>query len=132
MLNQLVASSNDATTRPRRGRFNPKIVRAVYSGATDASNDSALILFSSRGLYEAVDSGLSRHHFSLRVPGVAYFTNRAFTNQVPAGLGWVSETTLEWAVDRSLCAAMGQKPHVRLSDLRTSELDRKPCGLFRE
>ncbi|HEV8145298.1 MAG TPA: hypothetical protein VGP79_02905, partial [Bryobacteraceae bacterium] len=44
-LGEVIEATNDASQRPRRERFNPKIVSAIYSGAADTTTDAALILF---------------------------------------------------------------------------------------
>jgi hypothetical protein len=80
IVKQLVSSSNDALMRPRRGRFDPKMVRAAFSRGVERTTDSSLIVFGSRGLYEVVVGALQRHQFRLQVPGVIRFT-------LPAVLG---------------------------------------------
>jgi hypothetical protein len=74
VLSEAVVSANDAVRKPRRGQFNPRIVRQIYSGSADGSTDSALILFGNRGLYEVVDGGRGWHYVRLRVPGVSALT----------------------------------------------------------
>jgi hypothetical protein len=69
-LKLAVEASNDAAARPRRARFNPKLVRAIYRGTESAPADSGLIVMSARRVYEAVDDGIGRHSFALRAPGV--------------------------------------------------------------
>src|SRR5439155_26008809 len=59
------------------GRFDPKVVRKIYSGSSDSSTDSALVLFSRQGLYEVVNSGRGRHNFILKAPGAETFTLHA-------------------------------------------------------
>ncbi len=72
-LKLAVEASNDAAVRPRRARFNPKLVRAIYRGTGSAPADSGLIVIGVKRTYEAVDDGLGRHSFALRAPGVTVF-----------------------------------------------------------
>jgi hypothetical protein len=78
MMGEIVKAYNDIYTSPRRGRFDPKSARRIYSGGADTYTDTSLILPVRDGFYEAVDTGLGRQNFRLRVPGVDAFTIPAF------------------------------------------------------
>lgn len=65
-----VEAANDAYVSPHKGRFDPQIIHKIFSGKTDASTDSPLILANRRCLCEVVDTGLGRVTFPLKVPGV--------------------------------------------------------------
>lgn len=69
-LNLFVRAANDAYTSPHQGRFEPDVVRKIYSRSATAFTDSALILADRRCLCEVVDTGRGRHTFGLKVPGV--------------------------------------------------------------
>jgi hypothetical protein len=69
-LSLFAGAANDAYTNPHKGRFEPDVVRKVYSKTATAFTDSALILASRRCLCEVVDTGRGRHTFGLKVPGV--------------------------------------------------------------
>jgi hypothetical protein len=69
-LSLFVRAANDAYTNPHQGRFEPDVVRKIYSKSATAFTDSALILANRRCLCEVVDTGRSRHTFGLKVPGV--------------------------------------------------------------
>jgi hypothetical protein len=70
-LNLFVKAANDAYSSPREGRFDPQVIRrhSPLSKATTFT-DSSLILANSRCLCEAIDTGLGRHNFALKVPGL--------------------------------------------------------------
>jgi len=72
-LGLLIEAANDAYVRPRRGLFDPKILRRPNRKA-DLGTDSSLILFNRRGLCEVVDTGQNRYTFALRVPSVTALT----------------------------------------------------------
>jgi hypothetical protein len=72
-LSLFVKAANDAYTSPHQGRFEPDIVRKVYSQTASAFTDSALILANNRCLCEVVDTARGRHSFGLKVPGVQAF-----------------------------------------------------------
>jgi hypothetical protein len=69
-LSLFVRAANDAYTSPRHGRFEPDVVRKIYSKSATAFTDSALILANRRCLCEVVDTSRGRHTFALKVPGV--------------------------------------------------------------
>jgi hypothetical protein len=69
-LNLFVRAANDAYTNPHQGRFEPDIIRKIYSKYATTFTDSALILASRRCLCEVVDTGRGRQAFELKVPGV--------------------------------------------------------------
>ena len=73
-LNVYVRAANDAYTSPHQGRFEPDVIRKVYSKSSTTYTDSALILANRRCLCEVVDTGRGRHAFSLKVPGVEVST----------------------------------------------------------
>lgn len=83
VVNQMVSAANDASTRPRRVKFEPKSVR-VFSATAERTTDGSLIVFGSRGLYEVVAGSLKRHQFRLQVPGVVRFTLPAFLGDAGA------------------------------------------------
>ena len=119
-LGQVIEATNDAGQRPRRGRFNPKIVRAIYTGAADATTDAALILFGRRGLYEAVDTGIGRHNFALRISGADAFSLPTVVRHGAAIdlkrleavlLGLHDETRLAEALNALAAARLKQQTH---------------------
>ncbi len=68
ILGLLIDAANDVYTHPRRGFFDPTMLRTV-SKKVDLGTDSPLILFNRRGLCEVVDTGQHRYTFPLKVPG---------------------------------------------------------------
>lgn len=64
------AVANDAYTNPPQGKFEPDIIRRVYSQTATTFTDSALILANRRCLCEIVDTGRGRQAFALKVPGL--------------------------------------------------------------
>jgi hypothetical protein len=79
-LSLFVRAANDAYTSPHKGRFEPDVVRKIYSKSATAFTDSALILANRRCLCEVVDTGRGRHTFALKVPGVETAT---FAGAIP-------------------------------------------------
>ncbi|HEV8148511.1 MAG TPA: hypothetical protein VGP79_19105, partial [Bryobacteraceae bacterium] len=119
-LGEVIEATNDASQRPRRERFNPKIVSAIYSGAADTTTDAALILFGRRGLAEVVDTGVGRHNFALRVPGAGAFSLPDVLRHASAVdlkrleavlLGLHDETRLAEALNALAAARLKQPPH---------------------
>jgi hypothetical protein len=72
-LGLLIEAANDAYMRPRKGFFDPKILRR-FDRKADLGTDSPLILFNRRGLCEVVDTGQHRYTFGLKIPGVSALT----------------------------------------------------------
>jgi hypothetical protein len=79
-LDLLVRAYNDVYSNPRRGRFEPRAARQIFSrdAAVDTSTDSSLILAGTRGMYEAVQTERGRHNFVLKVPGVSALNLASF------------------------------------------------------
>ena len=69
-LDFFVRAANDAYTTPHQGRFEPDLIRKVYSKYATTFTDSPLILANRRCLCEVVDTGRGRQAFHLKVPGV--------------------------------------------------------------
>lgn len=86
-LTLFVQAANDAYTSPHKGRFEPQIVRKIYSGTATAFTDSALILANRRCVCEVVDTGRGRHTSRLKVPGLDAYdmpgAARAFSGADP-------------------------------------------------
>jgi hypothetical protein len=82
----LIDALNAADANPRRGRFDPQSLRAVFSRLTDTSTDSALIACGARGAYEVVDGGSERRSFNLRAGAVGTFTLPAFIERISGGI----------------------------------------------
>jgi hypothetical protein len=78
VMSDLVTAYNDQRVSPRKGVFDPRSVRRIYNPKADSATDSALVLPSSRGFYEAVETERGRHNFTLRVPGVDSFNMAQF------------------------------------------------------
>jgi hypothetical protein len=74
----LLRAANDVYISPRRGRFDPASVRRTFSPNATTGSDSALILPSVHGFFEAVETVRGRHNFTLRAPGVATFQLKDF------------------------------------------------------
>ena len=72
-LSLFVRAANDAYTSPHQGRFEPDIIRKIYSGTASTFTDSALILSNRRCLCEVVDTARGRQTFGLKVPLVQPF-----------------------------------------------------------
>ncbi len=72
-LSLFVQAANDADTSPHKGRFEPDVVRKIYSATASAFTDSSLILINSRCFCEVVDTTRGRHTFGLKVPRVQAF-----------------------------------------------------------
>jgi len=72
-LGLLVNAANDAYTSPHKVKFEPQVVRKVYSATASTFTDSSLILANSRCLCEVVDTGRGRHTFAVKVPGIRGF-----------------------------------------------------------
>ena len=75
-LRQVVQAANDAYMTPREGRFDPTVIRKVFSSDihTSIGTDSSLVMLNSRCTCEVVDTGRGRHNFNLKVPGVTTLT----------------------------------------------------------
>jgi hypothetical protein len=86
VLNQLIASSNDASTTPRKSRFDPKDTRAF---------DGARVLFGPGGFQETVQSARGRQNFSLKVTGVSAFSLESFIAQAKSMDFMQLEATVE-------------------------------------
>jgi hypothetical protein len=69
-LRLFVQAANDAYAKPHQGRFDPQVLRKIYSGSATSFTDSSLILANSRCLCEVVDTGRGRHTFALQIPGL--------------------------------------------------------------
>ena len=78
----LIDALNAADANPRRGRFDPQSLRAIFSRMTDTSTDSALIACGARGAYEVVDGGSERRSFDLRAGPAGTFTLPAFIGRI--------------------------------------------------
>jgi hypothetical protein len=82
VVGSLVDALNAAGINPRRGRFDPQSLRAVFSQMNDASTDSALIACGARGAYEVLDGGSERRSLALRAGAVDTFTLPAFIERI--------------------------------------------------
>jgi hypothetical protein len=82
VIASLIDALNAADANPRRGRFDPKSLRAIFSRMNDTSTDSALIACGARGAYEVVDGGSERRSFALRAGAVETFTLPAFLERI--------------------------------------------------
>jgi hypothetical protein len=124
IVNQIVSSSNDAMTRPRRGKFDPKAVRE-FSPNAERTTDSSLIVFGSRGLYEVVLGSLRRHQFRLQVPGVIWF----ILPSVLGDAGAVDPKQLEAAIlglhdENRLASALNALAGLRLKEVSPPPIHR--------
>ena len=78
----LIDALNAADANPRRGRFDPQSLRAIFSRMNDTSTDSALIACGARGAYEVLDGGSERRSFNLRAGPAETFTLPAFIERI--------------------------------------------------
>ena len=79
-LRQVLQAANEAYMTPHEGRFDPQVIHKAYSSLhpldltpqsdTSTATDSPLVIANSRCTCEVVDTGLGRHYFNLKVPGV--------------------------------------------------------------
>jgi hypothetical protein len=72
VLSQLITSYNDATTSPRKTRFDPK---------NDGPFDGQRVIFGRAGFVEVVQGGQHQQSFPLRVTGVSAFSLEDFLTQ---------------------------------------------------
>ena len=83
-LRQVLQAANEAYMTPHEGRFDPQVIHKAYSSLhpldltpqsdTSTATDSPLVIANSRCTCEVVDTGLGRHYFNLKVPGVTTLT----------------------------------------------------------
>jgi hypothetical protein len=72
-LNQLVASMNAASLRPRRQKFDPTAARKLFDSEMKGAGDGPLIVNGRRSLSEVVVAGKGRRSFPLDLPGARTF-----------------------------------------------------------
>ncbi len=73
ILNQLVASMNAASLRPRRQKFDPTAARKLFDSEMKGASDGPLIVKGRRSLSEVVEAGKGRRSFPLDLPGARTF-----------------------------------------------------------
>lgn len=130
-LRQVVQAANDADMTPHEGRFDPQVIRKIFSSDTHTSiaTDSPLVMLNSRCTCEVVNAGRGRHNFNLKVPGVTTPTLSGLVRNSSGVDPWRLESVLIGLQDEErLARALNDLAALRLAEqvfLRFSELNKR-------
>jgi hypothetical protein len=128
-LRQVVQAANDAYMTPRKGRFDPQVIRKIFSSETSTATDSPLVLLNSRCTCEVVDTGRGRHNFNLKVPGVTTLTlSRLISNASGVDPERLESVLIGLQDEERLARALNDLAALRLAELlflRFSELNKR-------
>ena len=128
-LRQVVQAANDAYMTPHKGRFDPQVIRKIFSSETSTATDSPLVLLNSRCTCEVVDTGRGRHNFNLKVPGVTTLTlSRLISNASGVDPERLESVLIGLQDEERLARELNDLAALRLAELlflRFSELNKR-------